>query len=150
MADSINIEEFDPPLTPVQAEQVQEVINEALRRRVAEEAAPPVDPFLATRATILKPTEDKPWRVEVIDVSDNILGWVPLHEQHIDALVKATTVDAHQDLRLYKVGDRVTADKNGDWLPGVVTSIEAGGTVNVDTERGPVAVGGRLRIKKAS
>lgn len=37
MTDSINANDFDPPLTGKQVEQVQEAINEALRRRVATE-----------------------------------------------------------------------------------------------------------------
>lgn len=37
MAESIKAEDFDPPLTGKQVEQVQEVINEALRRQLAEQ-----------------------------------------------------------------------------------------------------------------
>lgn len=37
---TIRAEDFDPPLTGKQVEQVQEVINEALRRRLAETTEP--------------------------------------------------------------------------------------------------------------
>ena len=40
MTDSIKATDFDPELTPTQVEQVQEVINEVLRRRIAEDEAP--------------------------------------------------------------------------------------------------------------
>lgn len=55
--------------------------------------------------------------------------------------------DPHPPLKQYKVGEFVEVLKNGDWTSGRISSIQAG-TVNVDTERGPVGVGGNLRIRK--
>lgn len=50
-------------------------------------------------------------------------------------------------LSVYKVGEEVEVDKNGVWMRGRISSIQAG-TLNVDTERGPVAVGSYHRIRK--
>lgn len=53
-----------------------------------------------------------------------------------------------KDLKEYSVGENVEVQKAGDWLPGHISSKQAG-TLNVDTERGPVAVMSYHRIRKA-
>lgn len=44
-----------------------------------------------------------------------------------------------KDLTKYKVGEFVEVQKQGLWLPGRISSKQAG-QLNVDTERGPVTV----------
>lgn len=52
-------------------------------------------------------------------------------------------------LTMYKTGDKVEAMRNYDWLPGVISSTDAlGNNVHVDTERGPVTIANKNRLRR--
>lgn len=52
-------------------------------------------------------------------------------------------------LTAYKVGMNVDVLRNYDWLKGVVSSTDAlGGNVHVDTERGPVTIANKNRLRR--
>lgn len=132
MSDHIKASDFDPPLTGKQVEQVQEVVNEALRRRIAEEKT---YPYEEADNVVLGP--------EIFAAADgSVLSWKGQN------YVPQKAVDPHPALKSYKMGEYVEVDRGGNWLPGRISSVQ-GGMINVDTERGPVTVGGPLRIRKA-
>ena len=62
---------------------------------------------------------------------------------------RGKTPDPNPPLKEYKVGEYVEVLRGGDWVAGRISS-KQGGVLNVDTERGPVGVGGPLRIRKVS
>jgi hypothetical protein len=61
--------------------------------------------------------------------------------------VPQKVVNLQPPLKEYAVGEVVEVDRHGDWLQGRISSKQPG-ILNVDTERGPVTVGGPLRIRK--
>ncbi|WNN95188.1 hypothetical protein SEA_MAGRITTE_237 [Microbacterium phage Magritte] len=52
-----------------------------------------------------------------------------------------------KELKAYSVGEAVEVQKFGNWVPGRITSKQAG-ILNVDTEVGPVGVGSYHIIRK--
>lgn len=74
---------------------------------------------------------------------ENIISWKGQN------YVPQKVVDLQpKDLKKYDVGELVEVQKNGNWLPGRISSKQAG-QLNVDTERGPVPVMSYHVIRKA-
>lgn len=80
---------------------------------------------------------------------DGVISWKGenFYRTHDGKPPVAKISEPHPALKNYKIGEKVEVLRGGDFVPGVITSIQAG-SVNVDTERGPVPVGGPLRIRK--
>lgn len=124
MTDSISANDFDPPLTGKQVEQVQEVINEALRRRAAEPQP------LATTAEQVSPEF-------LAELTESIRA----------QLVKPVE-PVTKSLASYTSGEFVDVIKNGEWMKGVVNGVEKKlGMVYVHTDRGPVTVASTGNIR---
>lgn len=86
MTDSIKATDFDPPLTARQVEQVQEVINEALRRQLATldiKPQKPEDPALSSykdgdQVEVIK---DGDWMPGVINGIERRLKLIYVHTE---------------------------------------------------------------------
>ncbi len=129
MSDHIKASDFDPPLESKQVEQVQEAINEALRRRTVEQPSYPYD---EADNVVLGPGVFASKDRKVLNWDG--VNYVP--QKHAQP----------QDIKQYKVGDYVEVLKGGDWTPGRVSSKQPG-ALNVDTERGPITIGSYLKIR---
>lgn len=136
MTKTLHANDFDPPLTGTQVEQVQEVINEALRARIAEEKT---YPYEEGDTIVLGPG--------IFSAKDRtVVNWDGQN------YVPQAAVPEILPLKAYKVRDAVEVLVNGDWFPGHVTEVNKGhGYLNVHTDRrGPITVGSIHSIKKLS
>lgn len=91
-------------------------------------------------------TEDLAADIRSVD-GDHKLGAGELAEA-LGALgwTKAPVAPEHPPLRSYKVGQLVSAVRNGEWLEGVISEIDPFGT-HVQTDRGPVTIAKDALIK---
>lgn len=156
MTDSVNAQDFDPALTGTQTVQVQEAINEALRRRITEDLA--ADSEIQNRLF----GEDTDWKATTLALQKRVVDLERLRELSAvvaakpteyprkdgDVLVLGPELISTPDgsvlnwkgqnyvpqkernlqppLKEYKLGEVVEVIKDGDWLKGHITSIERG------------------------
>jgi hypothetical protein len=137
MTDSISANDFDPPLEGKQVEQVQEVINEALRRRIAEEKVYPYveGDFLQLGPELFTGAEGTP--------DHGKLMWKGvLYTEPAAASVEEKKLSA------YNSGELVEVIKDGEWFQGTINGIEKKlGMIYVHTRRGPVTIGTPRNIR---
>jgi predicted RNA-binding Zn ribbon-like protein len=122
MSDIIRASDFDPPLVGRQAEQVQEAINEALRRRAAQTP-------LATSREQVSPEFLAALEAEIAKKFE-------------------VQVPPQRKLKDYKNGESVDVIFQGEWVAGTVNGIDKEfGHVHVHTVRGMTTVASSQSIR---
>lgn len=127
----------DLGITEEQAKKVNDIIATVIKgeRDGSNAGANKVYPFEDGDVVVLGP--------EIFSAKDgSVLNW-----KGVNYVPQKAKDLQPKELKAYTVGEAVEVQKFGNWVPGRITSKQAG-ILNVDTEFGPVGVGSYHIIRK--